>query len=200
MSTFPIYPNLNSGTGFPSLSYSAEQTTMSLATPMDQPLYDHQKAADLAMLDMLSEDDLLAILGYQSSGTHPLHVGGTESVSDVQNDFEFTAAIRSKAPHPRVVHACDHCRRRKTKVSTLSFFYFILADHGGDSVLGISPYARAVRNEARCASGLLLKLPKSDEVGNLTMWGLNTPLDLGRLRRLSWLLGRLIRALCFRIR
>jgi hypothetical protein len=71
------------------------------------------------------------------------------------------------------------------------------------SVLGISPYARAVRNEARCASGLLLKLPKSDEAANLTMWGLNTPLDLGhlhRLHRLLRLLGRLIRALCFRIR
>jgi hypothetical protein len=129
MSTFPIYHNLNNGTGFPSLPSSAGQT---FSTPMNQPLYDHQKAADLAMLDMLSEDDLLAILGYQSSGTHPLHVGGTESVSDVQNDFEFTAAIRSKAPHPRVVHACDHCRRRKTKVSIFFLFYFlfILTDVG----------------------------------------------------------------------
>ncbi|KAG1770959.1 hypothetical protein EDD22DRAFT_10958 [Suillus occidentalis] len=125
MSTFPIYHDLVSGTGFPGLSsYSAEQLSIS-PTPMDQPLYDHEKASDLAVLGILSEDDLLAILGLQLQssvvpGALPLHVGGTaveESVSDVRNDNDFTGAIRSKAPHPRVVHACDHCRRRKTKCS-----------------------------------------------------------------------------------
>lgn len=147
MSTFPIYHDLVSGTGFPefpSYSESAEQLSIS-STPMhsDQPLYDHQKAADLAVLGILSEDELLAILGlqFQSSvvpGALPLHVGGTtnininiveesDSVSDVRNDNDndFTAAIRSKAPHPRVVHACDHCRRRKTKVSTHSNFIYL---------------------------------------------------------------------------
>ncbi|KIK43310.1 hypothetical protein CY34DRAFT_719859 [Suillus luteus UH-Slu-Lm8-n1] len=119
MSTFPIYHDLVSGTGFPEFSSSAEQLSIS-STPINQPLYDHQKAADLAVLGILSEDDLLAILGLQYSvvpGALPLHVGGEESVSDVRNDNDFTAAIRSKAPHPRVVHACDHCRRRKTKCS-----------------------------------------------------------------------------------
>ncbi|KAG2028209.1 hypothetical protein BDR03DRAFT_1030923 [Suillus americanus] len=85
---------------------------------MERPLYDHQKAADFAALDAISEADLLAILGLQSSSAHSLHVDSTimeESLSDVRNDF--TAAIRTKAPHPRVAHACDHCRRRKTKCS-----------------------------------------------------------------------------------
>ncbi|KAG1821075.1 uncharacterized protein BJ212DRAFT_978017 [Suillus subaureus] len=119
MSTFPIFHNLNSGAGFPGLSsYSAEQISL---TPMEQPLYDHQKAVDLAALDAIPEHDLLAILGLQSSSVpcaHSFHVDSSiteESVSDVRNDF--TAAIRIKAPHPRVAHACDYCRRRKTKCS-----------------------------------------------------------------------------------
>ncbi|KAG2145366.1 uncharacterized protein EDB93DRAFT_1152023 [Suillus bovinus] len=101
MSAFPIYHNLNGGAGFPGLSsYSAEQI---FSTPMDQPLYD-QKAADLAAL----EHDLMAILGLQSLPV-------PESLPEIRK--EFTAVIRAKVPHPRVSHACDHCRRRKTKCS-----------------------------------------------------------------------------------
>ncbi|KAG2075350.1 hypothetical protein BDR04DRAFT_1228703 [Suillus decipiens] len=118
MYALPIFHNLNGGAGFPALSsYSAE---ISL-TPMEQPLYDHQEAADLAALDLISEDDWVTILGLQSSsvpGAHASHVNSAimeESVSDIRNDF--TATIRTKAPHPRVAHACDHCRRRKTKCS-----------------------------------------------------------------------------------
>ncbi|KAG1804706.1 uncharacterized protein HD556DRAFT_1325580 [Suillus plorans] len=116
MSTFPIFHTLNSGAGFPGLSsYSAEQISLA---PMEQPLYD-QKAADLAALDLIPEDDWLKILGLQSSsapGEYWMHVDSPPiAESDVQNDF--TAAIRTKVSHPRVAHACDHCRRRKTKCS-----------------------------------------------------------------------------------
>ncbi|KAG2126725.1 hypothetical protein BD769DRAFT_1388047 [Suillus cothurnatus] len=116
MSTFPNFHNLNSGAGLPGLSsYSAEQISL---TPMEQPLYDHQKTADLAALDLISENDWLVILGLQPSSVPSAHVDNNimeESLSDARNDF--TAAIRSKAPHPRVAHACDYCRRRKTKCS-----------------------------------------------------------------------------------
>lgn len=116
MSTFPIFHTLNSGAGFPGLSsYSAEQISLA---PMEQPLYD-QKAADLAALDLIPEDDWLTILGLQSSsapGAYWMHVDSPPiAESDVQNDF--TAAIRTKVSHPRVAHACDYCRRRKTKCS-----------------------------------------------------------------------------------
>ncbi|KAG1725383.1 hypothetical protein EDB19DRAFT_1756291 [Suillus lakei] len=75
---------------------------------MEQPLY-HPKAADLAVLEILPEDDLLALVELLSSSAP----GAQELSSEVRNDF--TAAIRTKPPHPRVAHACDHCRRRKTK-------------------------------------------------------------------------------------
>lgn len=126
MSTFPIFHTLNSGAGFPGLSsYSAEQISLA---PMEQPLYD-QKAADLAALDLIPQDDWLTILGLQSPstpGAYWMHVDSPPSAeSDVQNDF--TAAIRTKVSHPRVSHACDYCRRRKTKVSVL-FIHSALSD------------------------------------------------------------------------
>ncbi|KAG1757986.1 hypothetical protein EDB19DRAFT_79007 [Suillus lakei] len=121
MSTFPIFNNLHSPASFPGLPsfYSAEQISL---PPMEQPLYDHQKAADLAALEAVSEDDLLAIIRLLSSsvpgahslpGDHPTVL--EESPSKFQNDS--TAAIRTKPPYPRVAHACDHCRRRKIKCS-----------------------------------------------------------------------------------
>ncbi|KAG2122781.1 hypothetical protein DEU56DRAFT_831303 [Suillus clintonianus] len=118
MSIFPTYHNLTSPAGFPGLSssYSAEQISL---PPMEQPLC-HQKSADLAALEILSEDELLSIVDLLCSSAPGAHSDYStimeESHSEeVQNDF--TAAIRAKPPHPRVAHACDHCRRRKTKCS-----------------------------------------------------------------------------------
>jgi hypothetical protein len=70
----------------------------------------------------------------------------------------------------------------------------------GDSVRGNSRFARAVRKEARFASGLLSKPPKIGGVGSPMMSISNTTLDLVHLHRILWHLGRPIRALCSRIR
>ncbi|KAG1764210.1 hypothetical protein EDD22DRAFT_1019559 [Suillus occidentalis] len=122
MSPFPIFHNLDNPASFPALSsYSAEQISL----PLEQPLFNvHQKAADLAALDAISEDDLLAIVKFLFSsapGAQSLPTGNPnilqESSSEFQNDF--TAAVRTRLPHPRVAHACDHCRRRKTKGTVL---------------------------------------------------------------------------------
>jgi hypothetical protein len=129
---------------------------------MDQPLYDHQKAADLAALDVLSEDDLLAILGLQSSsmpGVQSLHVGSTiteESLSDVRNDV--ASAIRTKPPHPRVAHACDYCRRRKTKVST-QCLYSTLADVRG-KCSGEHPVCTSCKKRGKACQWTPLKTTK----------------------------------------
>lgn len=131
MSPFPIFHNLDSPASFPALSsYSAEQISL----PLEQPLFNvHHKAADFAALDAISEDDLLAIvklLFSSAPGAHSLPNGNPnileESPSEFQNDF--TAAVRTRLPHPRVAHACDHCRRRKTKVNIQSLFISILAN------------------------------------------------------------------------
>jgi hypothetical protein len=157
MSPFPIFHNLDSPASFPALSsYSAEQISL----PLEQPLFNvHQNAADLAALEAISEDDLLAIVSFLFSsapGAHSIPTGNLnvleESPSEFQNDF--TAAVRTRLPHPRVAHACDHCRRRKTKVNIQSLFVSILADIR-DSVVGNSQCVRAVRKEAGCASGPL---------------------------------------------
>ncbi|KAG1738379.1 uncharacterized protein EDB91DRAFT_1337047 [Suillus paluster] len=116
MSTFPIFHTLNTST-FPGLStpFPAEQVSLPL---LDAPL-SHQKSADLPGQDAMSQDELLAMvtsfLSLSVPGAHSSPVD--HPIAFEESPSQFTAVIRTKPPHPRVAHACDHCRRRKIKCS-----------------------------------------------------------------------------------
>ncbi|KAG1738363.1 uncharacterized protein EDB91DRAFT_1337039 [Suillus paluster] len=115
MSAFPMFYTLNTST-FPGLStpFPAEQVTL----PLSEVPLSHQKSADLPAQDAMSQDELLAmvtsLLSTSVPGAHSSPVD--HPISFEESPSQFTAAIRTKL-HPRVAHACDHCRRRKTKCS-----------------------------------------------------------------------------------
>ncbi|KAG0702949.1 hypothetical protein DFH29DRAFT_998904 [Suillus ampliporus] len=156
MSIFPTFHMLNTP-DFPTLSTSspAEQASLPL---MDTPLY-HQKSADLAALDAVSRKDLIAICASFLSKpcAHSLPIN--HPIAFEESPSQFTAAIRTKPPHPRVAHACDHCRRRKTKVSPKMSFHPTLANVRG-KCSGDQPACDSCKKKGRECQWTPLKTTK----------------------------------------
>lgn len=65
---------------------------------------------------------------------------------------QLTGPVRLKHTHPRVLHACDYCRHRKTKVRSY-YHIFLHSLTPRCSVLGSSQYVRVARKGEGHAPG-----------------------------------------------
>src|SRR6267154_516479 len=109
---------------FCTLNQPELELPLSLPVPVDQAINTHPSLDEVAWHNnptttLLLQQLITAAAPYNNLASFP--AGNFQETHSLQESSpptrELTGPVRLKHAHHRVVHACDYCRRRKTKVT-----------------------------------------------------------------------------------